>query len=263
MSNFSERMGLKSKKLEMQIKSMDDDLRIGLWNVLSVCYWDPFLQTNGYDSDTQNLILNLWMNHFKEPFDLCPPDFNQTLSLIRTRFFFKASWNEVYDFIEFISLNDSFEERCSEFRRCCNFILERELSAYRFTGKQLTQVTDSIELKGIEAALELPFNKASYHLKQAITHFSNRQSPDYRNSIKESISAVEQICRELTGESTLDKALKKLNGKVPINEQLKQGLEKIYHYTNGPDGIRHALMDDPNVGFTAFANYIASKVPNS
>lgn len=49
------------------------------------------------------------------------------------------------------------------------------------------------------------------HLQEALEKLSPSKS-DYRNSIKESISAVECLCREITGESTLDKALKK-NGK--------------------------------------------------
>lgn len=95
---------------------------------------------------------------------------------------------------------------------------------------------------------------------------------DYRNSIKESISAVECICREITGESTLDKSLKKIESKgVTFNSQMKKGLENLYYYTNDADtGIRHALMDDKNaptadeaifmlVSCSAFVNYLIKK----
>ncbi len=54
-----------------------------------------------------------------------------------------------------------------------------------------------------------------------------------------------------------------------MNPQLKQGLEKLYYYTNGENGIRHALMDVDNmtkedanfmlVICSAFVNYIRAK----
>jgi hypothetical protein len=37
---FSERMGFKPVKDIIQINSMDDDLRNGLWNVLTIYYWN-------------------------------------------------------------------------------------------------------------------------------------------------------------------------------------------------------------------------------
>lgn len=66
-------------------------------------------------------------------------------------------------------------------------------------------------------------------------------------------------------------ALKRLetNGLI-INPILKQGFEKIYGWTNGEDGIRHALLEDrANADFndakfilvacSAFVNYLIGK----
>jgi hypothetical protein len=39
MKLFSQRKGLKPVKSVMQVDSMDDDLRNGLWNALTVYYW--------------------------------------------------------------------------------------------------------------------------------------------------------------------------------------------------------------------------------
>lgn len=87
------------------------------------------------------------------------------------------------------------------------------------------------------------------HLNKALELYAKKTSGDYRNSIKESISAVEAYCREKTGEGTLGKALNKLesNG-IIIPMLLKLAFEKLYAYTNQPDtGIRHALMDDEGI----------------
>lgn len=53
-----------------------------------------------------------------------------------------------------------------------------------------------------------------------------RPDLDYRNSIKESISTVEALYREITGESILGPTLKAFDSKT---------------------GIRHALMDEVEV----------------
>ncbi len=111
------------------------------------------------------------------------------------------------------------------------------------------------------------------HMQTALKHLSAAQKePDYRNSIKESISAVEACCREITGKHKLDDALNNLQAKgIKINGEMKKGFEKLYYYTNdAKSGIRHALMVDENkptkdeavymmVVCSAFINYLNSK----
>ena len=113
------------------------------------------------------------------------------------------------------------------------------------------------------------------HLNKALELYAQRPVGDYRNSIKESISAVEAYCREITDENTLGDALKKLNSKgVLIPPMLKVAFEKLYAYTNQPDtGIRHALMDEDGtytpaleealfmlVSCSSFINYLNKKL---
>ncbi|MDR2251684.1 MAG: hypothetical protein LBD98_02470, partial [Endomicrobium sp.] len=96
------------------------------------------------------------------------------------------------------------------------------------------------------------------------------KEPDFRNSIKESISAVEYVVRDITGASTLGDGLNKLEKKgIKINVCLKEAFDKLYAYTNSEDGIRHANMNNNNVSFdeakfmlvvcSSFINYITSK----
>ena len=101
---------------------------------------------------------------------------------------------------------------------------------------------------------------------------SDRKSPDYRNSIKESISAVEAICRLITNHKkvTLGQCLKEMEGaKVMLHGALKKAFSNLYGYTSSAAGIRHALMDEPRLSFedakfmlvscSAFINYLVSK----
>ena len=100
---------------------------------------------------------------------------------------------------------------------------------------------------------------------------SNKTNPNYRNVIKESISAVEAVAKVLVGDKNakLGNALSKLESKISIHSALKEGFKKIYGYTSDADGIRHALMVEENlsaedarymlVSCSAFVNYLIVK----
>jgi hypothetical protein len=155
-----------------------------------------------------------------------------------------------------------------------NYILERERSGYRFVGSQLTPITNEQELSAIQNALELPreLNPVRQHIKAALERFSDRKNPDYRNSIKESISAVEAVCKIVTGldNAMLPEALKRLEEKgISLHAALKKSFISLYGYTSDADGIRHALLEESSldsddakvmlVSCSAFVNYLAAK----
>jgi hypothetical protein len=88
----------------------------------------------------------------------------------------------------------------------------------------------------------------------SISLAADRKSPDYRNSIKESISAVEAICSLVVAGSssaTLGQALKELEKKksVDMDPALKGTFEKLYGYTSDAEGILHAFLKESNLDF--------------
>jgi len=119
-----------------------------------------------------------------------------------------------------------------------------------------------------------PLRGIHAHLKRALDLLADRKSPDYRNSIKESISAVEAICNLIAGKkkATLGQALKKIEDKVGLHPALKSAFSSLHGYTSNAEGIRHALLDEPNLSFedakfmlvscSAFVNYLISKASN-
>jgi len=161
-----------------------------------------------------------------------------------------------------------------KFMEMCNSVLEAELSAYRFVGNEITQITSKEEIAEIEEALETPLKPVRTHLEDALKLLSNRKSPDYRNSIKESISSVEAICRIITRDekATLGKALDKIEtqGKIELHGALKKAFDSLYGYTSSSDGIRHSLLEESNLSFedakfmlvscSAFVNYLIAKM---
>jgi hypothetical protein len=90
------------------------------------------------------------------------------------------------------------------------------------------------------------FAGVSLQLKRAVQLYSDRKNPDYRNSIKESISAVESMAKIITSndKATLVDALRTLERGGKLHTALKDGFIKLYAYTSDEDGIRHAMMQE-------------------
>ena len=78
--------------------------------------------------------------------------------------------------------------------------MKREDSGYRFVGTKIVPITSEHEIAGIEEALAATsvttsLNPVNTHLKQALSLLSDKAAADYRNSMKERISAVECPCK--------------------------------------------------------------------
>lgn len=164
----------------------------------------------------------------------------------------KESWYKKLDMIEYVCrwVNSSSDPRDKQnlalFEQSINFEFERLNYGYRIVNHMITDITSEEETRCIEDAIKESKDNVKEHLNKAIEYFKQKPESDNRNSIKESISAVEAVCRQLTGAEDLNKALKQLNEKgIPIHERFKDGIRSFYNFTNQEDtGIRHALLKE-------------------
>lgn len=154
-----------------------------------------------------------------------------------------------------------------------NDIFESEFVGYRVVDGIITPITDEVEIQAIQDGLEVEFGGCRSHIHKALSFLSDRENPDYKNSIKESISAVEAICKIIVGDekSELNKALKKLKEKgLKIHPALEQAWNKLYAYTCDEGGVRHSEKAfESNVTFEeakymlvsccAFVNYLIAE----
>ena len=268
--SFSERQGLKPTRTALQVEGVDDALRASLWNVLVIVVFDRqgFMQDSAGNPGTiKGFARQLWYNYYKRPITEIPFYANQIRDLVQTGFF-AAQWNEVYDFLECVVAL----EWSSDLENEINNVLERELAGYRLIERQFVPVTDELEVVALREALgHDKFGAVAVHFAQALKLLSDRKNPDYRNSMKESISAVESAARILTGndKATLGDALKLLEKSQGLHPALREGFAKLYGYTSDADGIRHAMMDKSNLSAadaklflllcTSFVNYLKSQ----
>lgn len=166
------------------------------------------------------------------------------------------------------------KEKMLQYSLNFNSILEQEKSGYRIIDGVVSPIIGETEMECVEEASNTKFHSVNTHLQKALQFYSDRENPDYENSIKESISAVKSMCciiTEMSGaQATLGNALKRLeeNGLV-LHGALKVAFEKIYGYTSDANGIRHGGIDFTNapaedakymlVSCSAFINYLIEK----
>lgn len=154
-----------------------------------------------------------------------------------------APYNEVLDIIEYVC--NLLEQRsgAGTVYQSFNDIFEQERIGYRFVSKQIVPITDSIEAQEVENACQISFEGARTQLQKALGFLSDREHPDYKNCVKESISAVESVCKVISGneKAALKDALNGLiaNG-MNIHGSLKSAILALYGYASDEGGIRHA-----------------------
>ena len=75
--------------------------------------------------------------------------------------------------------------------------------------------------------------------------------PDYRNSIKESISSIEAIVNRIAGTNGngVSGALDRISEKSPMHRALKASFKSLYGYTSDENGIRHSILEESNIGY--------------
>ena len=199
----------------------------------------------------REFFAHIWSDFFKEPVDDMPFQERDVRDTVK-HVFLNAEWWQVYDLLEF-AINSPKNGNRDRLKQDVTVILGEELAGFRYMRNQFVEITDESEIVAIEdsftATASDRFSPVRAHLAAALQMLSDRQAPDYRNSIKESISAVEATAQVLTGDSQaeLGHALKLLRTNAPIHGALKRALLALYGYTSDAEGIRHALSEEPSL----------------
>lgn len=269
---FSERNGYKNPREVLQIGSINVALQNRLWNNIKIFYIDSLSRpyagdTWSLDNQTEILKIKKLYDSFFKTHEEPTLGFGSLKSNLKTKYF-NLEWFEIYDLLE--CLPELFNKNISKFYIEINKVLEEENSGYRFIEGLIVQIIDEVEIKEIEEVFESKYDTVKGHLSKALELLSDRENPDYQNSIKESISAVESIVNIVIGRGNvaLNKGL--LSLPFEIDNNFKQGMIRLYSWTSSSDGIRHAAhegeilsgFDEAKymlVSCSAFINYLISK----
>jgi hypothetical protein len=246
---FSDRIGATKPSEIIQTDSMNDSLKNSLWNFL---YKLLVYRKKEIVNDFAEFICEAY---FKLPLDEVPDYSTSVLSEWIKEKITGLNWFETYNLLELISQKYISKTETIKFNSVINTILENENSGYRFINSELAPITNKEEIKSITDAIESAKEKRMFgtakHFESALELISLKPNPDYRNSIKESISSIEALVKQLTGEKGggLDKALAILDAKVKFHDAFKSGLLSLYGYTSDEDGIRHPILEEKDISF--------------
>ena len=261
-------MGI-TQPVPIQIGGMNAPLKNSIWNEL-VRFFEL--------STKESFVAVSAQNFFKVVLDFVPLNYPSNAKEWLRKSYEDLPWWQVYDFLQFASdccgkaggsnFRRKFENRINE-------ILKRENSGYSFINGIISPLSHEAEIEAIEEAIsqsgKFGIHGAETHLNESLKLLGRKPDPDYRNSIKEAISAVESVVKCISGvdHGGLDKAFKVLDQKTTLHSALKEGFMKLYGYTSDEDGIRHAIIDQPNVGLdearfmvvacSAFVHFLISK----
>lgn len=267
---FSTRYGYKSS--ELQIETASDTLKR---RIIAAFYKEEFdsydpVDWSGYTSGIEDMMIEMGV-----PYEFPKNEtIKQRNAIALQKYVLEPKeWYLIFDFIErylMHSDNTTAEKMSSLFNR----ILEEEVSGYRILDNQVIPITNQAELSTIQEAYSTKYDSVNIHISKALNLYANRTSPDYENSIKESISAVEAMCCIITGmtggQATLGNSIKKLkdNG-VHIHSAMEKAFLALYGYTSDENGIRHGGIDFTNapaedakymlISCSAFVNYLIEK----
>lgn len=267
MKTFGQRFAGVPDDPLVQVESIDDRLKNKIWSAICVAFFDKQYDELFARSEFSYLIYTKFFGKAKDEID----DHGEVFRTQVKALYQSLEWYVVYELIV-VLLNTSFiydvarhgqrrSGNCScLFHQEIDECLRVENSAYRILDKDLVKITNDEELKEIGIALKQcdRFSGARQHIKSATGHYSNRKNPDYKNSIKEAISAVESASRIIIGseDATLGKALSELNKIKPMHGAFKDGMNKLYGYASDEGGIRHAAINDNESVDEADARYM-------
>lgn len=261
---FSDRNGIKKISTIIQKNGLDERTRNGIVNI-----FDNVLDYIGNNSNSRLLYEHIYFNIFNVTRDE-KPNYNsecreQIVDYIKNEW----TYDEIFSFLESFCkyYSDSFYD--DGIYEILNDFFEKECVGYRFVDGLIIDIIDDIEIKELEEALDSKYSSSKKCITKAMNLLYDRNNPDYANSVKESISAIESMCNIMLGtnDQTLANALRVLDKKgIIIHSALKSAFSSLYGYTSDESGIRHNTGIDDKTTFeeakfmlvacSAFLNYL-------
>ena len=272
---FSQQNGYTPVRTKPQIDDIDANTRNRIWNYLRSFFKDCGGESGMYE--------DIWSDLLEQVID----DHPYSYYAYYKELVLKDPWYRVLDLLEYLvaptnqnrwitKLTPLFTSRLSHRKlpSCIelNNIFEQTLLGWRLVNHRFIKTTDAIEIKTIEEASKATCHNVRDHIDKALHYLADRNSPDYANSFKESISAVEAQCNLLArkDKATLTDALNELGRRnVTLHPALKKALSSLYAYSSDSVGVRHGNIGEADVDgdlakfmlviCSAFVCYLTSK----
>lgn len=186
---------------------------------------------------------------------------------------------KIYDVFTFLEEFTKWIVKKFKFHRIYdefNSLFKMECVGYRFIDGKICDIIAEHEIQSLDSSLKSPYQACKISIEKALNYLYDKEKPDYPNSVKESISAIEGMCNIIIGSNStsLGKALEQLEKKgISIHPAMKKAFESLYGYTSDKSGIRHNGGVDENTTYeeakymliscSAFLNYLVEIYSNA
>ena len=289
---FSQAYGYEELPQPLKLEEVSHEARTKLWNSLydQVAHTlsdqrrpsNPLVVYRGLGRPWRAILKSIHEDLFDLPVDeFFPPDlFVEEIDTFRSVYkpmFTDAPFNRVFDLILAIMRHP---ECPSEFTESVGRIFDKCRLAYVLDAGPRPTIYPATTKEEGNAVLRATADLSDAGLAGAVSHLRRAsdciREGDYPGAVRESIHAVESTARHFDPTAkTLGPALRSLETAGALHPALKQAFSNLYGYTSDEQGIRHALIDNPqaNVGqdeavfmlgaCAAFSSYLARKHRNS
>lgn len=255
----------------MQIDSLDSETLVRLRNVMqyymprlecrSVQILGGFFALQRIEKDDppfaqymivlhkENEDISLDGIHANNDKELCRGLIEQVIKYYATH----DKWSDLFDFCEFIvnahkqttnNLEGDYKAKSQtllvHMAGDINRVFEKMNAGYRLSADSglFVPIHNSAEADAVDSAASHE-GEPGEHIRKAIALFSNRDKPDYDNTFKEAISAVESLVVQETGKSNLRAGLSELVKDKSLfpHPAFAGGIDKLYGFAS--DKVRH------------------------
>lgn len=280
-NGFSDRNNIDTIPKEMQIDDLDERSRKIIYNMWSEMYLECRDTCMSKGECWHNIINPIYTGVYNQILGPLKSVDEKGLIAIIENTILNDKYNKIFDLLEYttklfeivITYDNRVLRRDSYYKRYNN-LFESEYIGYRFIDEIIVPITDPIEVQSIKQAFSDSYNKVREHLSKANRFLSDRDNPDYENSIKESISALEALAQIITktngAQATFGKMSEKLVEQGVITPGMKAAFSALYGVASNSRGVRHSGNNGDEVSFeeakynlvisTAFVNYVISKM---
>ena len=277
---FSQREGKAPLPEPLQAGKLTIKFRNRVWRICALnvdSVTKSSMEGEWFDSDGQywkNCFESYVLNVFDIPHDEIPEGDPESVRIWLKKVIIKKESHEILTVLEYIlRFPETPESLANSIKECFHmapYFIDESSEPLRIIPTTSKEMKESVT-QSLENITKSELTGSKSHLHNASRELADERFAD---SIRESIHAVESAARKIDPRSSknLNAALNSLEKNDLMNHPtLKEGIKKLYGYTNGKEGIRHSLIDSESadVGFdeavfmytacVAFVDYLVSK----
>ncbi len=251
--SFSQAQGYEEIPTQLKLEELPGEARIQIWNLLYADLDESMETSNmGYGpwvgGNWVHVLRAVHMGYFVKSLDDWRTDFWPICRELR-QYVETQPFNRVFDLVQFVLRQRLCPRKLvGQMKRTfevCRLAYTIDIGPPPTILPAVTPEEGNAIVESIQALQQAGLHGSAEHLRRASACINRR---DWAGGVRESIHSVESVARQVDPGAgrTLGPALKSLERRGALRPALKEGFSKLYGYASDEQGIRHALLDQPN-----------------